>query len=85
MKNIKWRPKFDQTLEGSFCDPNPRPIPTVKGYRFASEERVDIRLFQYHDGDWGVQVTVQRDTKAKSLASAKRKATALVKLMTKKP
>jgi|LWDU01.1.fsa_nt_gi hypothetical protein len=79
MKNICWGTLHDQE-----CD-DMSTIPTVKGYRFASNERTDIRVFQYSTGKWGVQVTVTRDCKANSMDGAKQKARELLKfMMTKK-
>ena len=85
MKRIKWGELFEEQRKPDFADPNPRPIPTVRGHRYAMDERTDIRLFQYHTGDWGVQVTVMRSASAKSLGDAKRKARGLVTEMTEKP
>ena len=85
MERIRWQGQTDEKSEPTFNDPNPVGIPTVRGYRFNESQgkgHANIRIFQYTEGDWGVQVTVQRGTKAASLASAKRKAAKLLKLMT---
>lgn len=78
MKKIKWGSKFNQQ-----CD-HAAPIPTVEGYKFGNGETSNIRLFQYSgSGEWGVQVTMMRATRAKSLESAKRKAAKLIREMGK--
>ena len=79
MKKIRWGTQHTEGQDGRL---DPQGIPKVRGYRYATEEHTNVRLYEYTSGGWGVQVTVQLDARATSLEAAKRKAAAILKVMT---
>ena len=83
-KRITWNSLHSEKTEPTFNNPNPTPIPTIRGYRYDIDENPNIRLFQYSSGDWGIQVTTQLSSRAKTEKAAKRKAAEILKAMTEK-